>query len=107
MTQPAGYQGRHGGRIGKYVEADLRVQESRLSYEKVFGAENVNFIPIAALEDIIQAERLVLGLLSEWRVRGVTGRKNEWLCGVSAEKVRRIAISALVESGLPFQSINE
>jgi len=55
----------------------------------------------------LQKNPSLLGLLSEWRVRGVTGRKNEWLCGVSAEKVRRIAISALVESGLPFQSINE
>src|SRR5947208_934420 len=57
------------------------------NYQKVFGAENVNFFPIVGLEDIASAERAVLNQLSQWRVRGNSGRKNEWLVGITPSKL--------------------
>ena len=74
----------------------------RDNYAKVFGAENVNFRAIALLQDIGAAERLVLKELGEWRIRGRTGRRNEWLAGISAAEVERIAIRSLEAAGMEF-----
>ena len=74
----------------------------RDNYAKVFGAENVNFRAIALLQDIGAAERLVLKALGEWRIRGRTGRRNEWLAGISAAEVERIAIRSLEAAGMEF-----
>jgi hypothetical protein len=74
----------------------------RDNYCKVFGAENVNFRPIALTTDIGLAERLVLKALGAWRVRGSTGRKNEWLVGIAAAEVERIAIGSLTAAGVEF-----
>jgi hypothetical protein len=52
--------------------------------------------------DIGAAERLVLRALGEWRVRGKTGRKNEWLVGISDAEVERIAIMSLEAAGIAF-----
>jgi len=89
-------------KFGKARDLSIR----KRNYDKVFGAENVNFFPLVALDEMARAERLVLALLSEWRIRGATGRKNEWLTGISAEQVQKIAISALAQSGLSFQCID-
>jgi len=89
-------------KFGKARDLSIR----KRNYDKVFGAENVNFFPLVALDEMARAERLVLALLSEWRIRGATGRKNEWLTGISAEEVQKIAISALAQSGLSFQCID-
>jgi len=75
------------------------------NYEKVFGPENVNFFPIAALEEIASAERAVLAELSQWRVRGRSGRKNEWLVGISPQELERIVIAVLIETGFVFRRI--
>jgi hypothetical protein len=75
------------------------------NYEKVFGPENVNFVPIVTLEDIASAERLVLSHLSQWRVRGKSGRKNEWLLGIAPEQLERIVVSTLAEAGYVFQRV--
>ncbi len=56
-----------------------------LAYERVFGAATVDFAPLFALEDIARAERTVLVELAPWRLRGRSGRRNEWLGGFSAE----------------------
>jgi hypothetical protein len=74
----------------------------RESYGKVFGAGNVNFRAIALTTDIGAAERLVLNALGEWRVRGRTGRRNEWLVGISDADVERIAITLLEAEGIAF-----
>jgi hypothetical protein len=72
------------------------------SYFKVFGVENVNFTCIAFTEDAVLAERLILKCLAQWRMRGPTGRKNEWLAGISAVEVERIALGALTQSAIVF-----
>jgi hypothetical protein len=74
----------------------------RDNYCKVFGTQNVNFRVIVLTQDIEVAERLVLKALAQWRIRGNTGRKNEWLVGISATEVEHIAIDSLRAVGIPF-----
>lgn len=74
----------------------------RENYCKVFGRANVNFRPIALTSDIGPAERLVLSALGEWRVRGSTGRKNEWLVRIAETEVERIALATLSSAGIAF-----
>ncbi|HET7921475.1 MAG TPA: GIY-YIG nuclease family protein, partial [Gammaproteobacteria bacterium] len=69
------------------------------NYESVFGPENVNFFPIVTLENIAAAERAVLDRLSQWRVRGNSGRKNEWLVGISSFEVEHIVLETLTKAG--------
>jgi len=88
----------------KFGKAKNLVIRAR-NYEKVFGPENVNFFPIAALEEIASAERTVLAQLSQWRVRGSSGRKNEWLVGIRPKELERIVIAALTEAGFVFRRI--
>ena len=68
----------------------------------MFGAGNVNFRIIALTADIGAAERIVLDALGQWRVRGATGRKNEWLVGVDGDEVERIALATLEAAGIGF-----
>lgn len=74
----------------------------RENYCKVFGAANVNFRPIALTEQISRAEKLVLAVLEAWRIRGLSGRKNEWLFGIEPAEVERIALSTLNAAGFEF-----
>ena len=75
------------------------------NYEKVFGPENVNFYPIVEIENIALAERTVLAQLSQWRIRGRSGRKNEWLAGISPQELERIVVTVLSDAGIDFQHI--
>ena len=88
-------------KFGKARNLSVRAR----NYEKVFGAENVNFFPLVALDEVASAERAVLSRLSQWRIRGNSGRKNEWLAGISPHEVECIVISTLSESGLAFKRI--
>lgn len=73
------------------------------NYCDVFGADNVNFRTIALTQEIAVAERLVLKALAQWRVRGTTGRKNEWLLGITGAEAERVALAALDAAGTPFE----
>lgn len=88
-------------KFGKARNLDVR----RRNYAKVFGDENVDFRAIAEVDDIALAERLVLERLRAWRVRGPTGRLNEWLVGTSRAEVEAIAISTLQEHGIEFRRL--
>ena len=74
------------------------------NYWKTFGAGNVPFTPVAYVHGIAVAERIVLTHLSPWRVRGLTGRKNEWLVGIEPVEVQRIVLAVLAESGIVFRA---
>lgn len=74
----------------------------RANYIRTFGAHNVNFRPIALTDDIGRAERLVLGALRPWRIRGRTGRRNEWLEGIASAEAERLALRALDEGGIRY-----
>lgn len=81
------------------------LENRRKNYFKTFGKENVNFVVLATLENIEMAERAKLIELEQFRIRGSTGRKNEWLEGIAPSKVVEIVFSTLGRIGLPFQRI--
>ena len=85
-------------KVGK--AANLAMRER--NYWKTFGRENVVFAPIVYVKDFAAAERVVLRSLSEWRVRGPTGRKNEWLAGIEPAEVQQLMLAALTEAAIPF-----
>lgn len=89
---------RHNCKVGK--ASNLVGREK--NYYKVFGVENVIFTPVAYVQDYAAAERAVLARLSQWRVRGRTGRRNEWLEGIEPIEVQRIVLLTLAESGIPL-----
>ena len=71
------------------------------NYFKTFGENNVNFTPVALIEDFAYAEKAVLAKLDPYRIRGRTGRKNEWLEGISSQEVLQIVMHTLNEMGIP------
>ncbi len=83
----------------------LKVREK--NYFKVFGEHNVKFMPVALIEDISQAEKVILARLDPYRIRGRTGRKNEWLEGISHLDVLRIAIDTLDVLGILYELVDD
>jgi len=79
----------------------------RKNYYKTFGQDNVNFKELVRLVDIQLAEQLVLNALDRHRIRGVTGRKNEWLAGISASQVQAIIIQTLDANGINYHLVDE
>lgn len=80
---------------------DLAARER--NYRRTFGWALARFRPIALLEDIEHAERIALGALSGWRLRGSTGRRNEWLAGISADEAVRRTLAALDASAIVYR----
>lgn len=74
----------------------------RAGYLRVFGAENVSFVALFGTEDVANAERAVLAELAPWRMRGRSGRRNEWLAGIAPGEVECIAERALRGAGIAF-----
>lgn len=90
-------------KFGKAKNLDIR----KKNYEKTFGVENVNFQPIATLLETELAEKEILSQLDVFRIRGRTGRKNEWLQGIEPEIVYSIAMKVLKELDLDYQIVNK
>jgi hypothetical protein len=74
----------------------------RAGYLRVFGEHNVRFVALFGTEDVANAERAVLAELAPWRMRGHSGRRNEWLAGIAPGEVERIAERALRRAGIAF-----
>ena len=89
---------KHNCKFGKAVNLESR----RKNYYKTFSDKNVNFIPIASVKSDFLAvvESLVLEKLDSFRMRGLTGRKNEWLEGINFDQVKDIVIETLNETGV-------
>ena len=77
----------------------------RKNYYKTFGEENVNYFPIVRMLDIEAAEKAILSKLNDHRMRGRTGRKNEWLEGIDSNQVLEIAISTLDDLDVEYELI--
>lgn len=77
----------------------------RKNYYKTFGEENVNYFPIVLMVDIEVAEKVILSKLNDHRMRGRTGRRNEWLEGIDPNQVLEIAISALDELDVEYELV--
>lgn len=73
------------------------------NYVKVFGEGNVTFMPIALMDDFARAEKAVLAKLDRYRIRGKSGRKNEWLEGIDAKGVLEIVLHTLDDLGISYQ----
>lgn len=85
----------------------LNLQTRRSNYFKTFGVEYVRFHPIAAIEQPAVIESLVASYLLPYRMRGLTGRPNEWLYGISPLQVESAILTALQESGLPYTVLGQ
>lgn len=74
------------------------------NYARTFGRENLNFHILAYIpggkSDLDRVESVVLDSLAPHRLRGLSGRLTEWVAGVSASRVREIALKALRRSGV-------
>jgi len=88
-------------KIGK--AKDLASREK--NYFKVFGECNVNFRPVVKMLEIDAAEKAILARLDQYRIRGKTGRKNEWLQDIEPGELLGVALNALDELGLPFKQV--
>lgn len=75
------------------------------NYFKTFGEENVNFTPLAIIEDIALVERQILVVLDKFRIRGRTGRKNEWLSGIEASEAKQVVLKVVENSGVPYELV--
>jgi len=82
---------------------NLKIREK--NYFKIFGEQNVNFMPVAHLEDIDFVESAVLAKLDRYRMRGRTGRKNEWLENIRSERVLQIVFETLKESSISHERV--
>ena len=90
-------------KFGKANNFELR----RKNYFKTFNEKNVNFIPIARvkLEELPIIEKMILQKLDAYRMRGNTGRKNEWLENISFERVKEVALETLKSGDINYMLI--
>ena len=93
---------RQNCKVGKAMDFKNRER----NYVRVFGEPNVNFYRIAGVgnaEELDKAEKMILDKLKPFRIKGRTGRLNEWLQGISPNEVERIMIDTLSESGVDYK----
>jgi hypothetical protein len=86
-------------KVGK--AGSLRWRER--GYQKIFGADLVRFRPLARLVEPKLAERCMLLALSEWRQRSPSGRRTEWLLGISADEAADMAFQNLTTRQFAFE----
>ena len=70
-------------KVGKCIDFHKR----RLNYYKTFGEENVNFKILYETNDYSKVEKKILSKLDDYRIKGKSGRKNEWLENISYNEV--------------------
>jgi hypothetical protein len=88
-------------KVGKALNLNGREK----NYFKTFGENNVNFTPLAKLKDIAIVEKLILQALDQFRIRGRTGMKNEWLQDIDQHDAKRIVIEVIKSSGIEYELI--
>jgi hypothetical protein len=77
----------------------------KLGYYKDFDEANVVFQPIAELDNIKTAERVVLRALKQYRKLSPKQGKLEWLEGISYADAKRIALAALDGEGIDYTPV--
>lgn len=70
-------------------------RSSKENYFTTFGEANVNFRILARLANIEVAETAIKAKLIHFRIRGTTGRPNEWLENIQAEEVIGVVLQTL------------
>ncbi len=86
-------------KVGKAMDFATR----KNNYYKDFDAENVVFEPWIGTKEIRQAETVVLRALKSYRKISPKGGKLEWLEGISYEDTKRIALEAIMNSGIVYE----
>ena len=87
-------------KVGQTTNSEAR----KASYYKTFGEENVNFSVIAVeVEKCKAIEASILKELDSYRMRGTTGRKNEWLENIGSREVERVINDHLFWSGVNYE----
>jgi hypothetical protein len=81
----------------------LNLQARARNYGKTFGPHYVRFFAVAAVSTPAVVESIVGAELMPFRMRGATGRPNEWLAGMTASQVQEVVIEALKRSGLDYR----
>jgi hypothetical protein len=81
-------------KVGKAKDLARRKRD----YEKTFGVQNVKFEVLALVDTPDVHELVILERLGAFRIKGATGRSNEWLEGISPAEVRTIVSQALAGS---------
>ncbi len=91
-------------KVGKAQNFNGRM---RLGYYRTFGEENVNFIPVVALDadDIVKAEKKIKKRLARWRIKSPSNKLTEWTQGIDSEDIKNIIISTVQEMGIPYEVI--
>lgn len=77
-------------------------EKRKKNYIKTFGEENVDFLPLVKMAEIDKFETIVLKSLDLYRIRGRTGRKNEWLENISPEEVVKLVFEVLAREEAQF-----
>ena len=88
-------------KIGKAVNLAQR----RKNYWKDFDAHNVQFEPLAIMQEIVQAESQIKAALQGYRTRSPKGGLMEWLEGISRNEVIKIVFNALDSSGCEYKKL--
>ena len=87
-------------KVGKAKDFEGR----RSNYWKDFDKHNVVFEPLAYLNDIKTAERLVLRALKQYRKLSPKGGRLEWLEGVTYEKAKSIVFKTLEAEAINYHT---
>ena len=66
-------------------------------YIRTFGAENVTFEVIVLTESPAHLEAAASARLSNFRMRGLSGRLNEWLAGTTLAEVKRVIVEVAAQ----------
>lgn len=81
-------------------------ERRKKNYYKTFGKNNVNYKPVVAMVDYEIAEEKIKKELISYRIRGKTGRLNEWLQNIESEQVIRVMLKTLKELNLNYELLN-
>jgi len=73
-------------KFGKAKDLDRRQR----NYLKTFGENNFNFQIVHLTPEIHEIERRIMKEVDEYRVRGILGRKLEWLEGIDIKNLIKV-----------------
>ena len=86
-------------KIGKASDFMKRAK----NYDKTFGKDNVNFEPLIITDDFENAEQKILDAVKEYReTNPYSGRKLEWLSGISMLKAKELLFDTLDHTNIVF-----
>jgi hypothetical protein len=86
-------------KFGKATDLARRKRE----YQKTFGEQYVVFWPIAKIENPSPVESAIGSRLLSHRIRGLSGKPNEWLSGITSDELAQLVIEILESSTFDYE----